>query len=118
MQLAVYLLQKAYIYRWSTAHNQTWVSTNKSHSFRFPAVTRGASRSEQKQSLFEIVLLRRDVSPEFPPLRAGVRWLIEPIPKFGPPLVRVFRLLNLPRTLDHGRTEFPASWPHRLAGGA
>jgi hypothetical protein len=26
--------------------------------------------------------------------------------------------LDLPRTLDHGRTEFPASWPHRLAEGA
>ncbi|MBD2750535.1 hypothetical protein IC232_28190 [Microvirga sp. BT688] len=29
-QLAVYLLQKAHIYRWSTAHSQTWVRTDRS----------------------------------------------------------------------------------------
>jgi hypothetical protein len=57
----------------------------------------------------------------------------KPIQKLGPTAARVFRLLDLPRTLDHGqeklpasldlprtldhgRADFPASWPHRLAG--
>lgn len=36
----------------------------------------------------------------------------------GPFPVPLVPEMDLPRTLDHGRTRTPASWHHRLAGGA
>ena len=50
-----------------------------------------------------------DLPLSFHPAAIGVPSVFEPIPNFPPPAVRVFRLLDLRRTLDHGRTRGPAS---------